>query len=118
MADRQRRPGTKPTYRNGASKADGEEKSRWFDRIDEILKTIRGDEQFLNHWIAKYVLQDDKASIAETAKFPLREAHIEVEAVENKPGSFRAVAYLRPHFQLDELSVSLRCVVLLPDSAR
>jgi type VI secretion system protein ImpC len=75
-------------------------------------------EQFLNHWIAKYVLQDDKASIAETAKFPLREAHIEVEAVENKPGSFRAVAYLRPHFQLDELSVSLRCVVLLPDSAR
>jgi type VI secretion system protein ImpC len=75
-------------------------------------------EQFLNRWIAKYILYDDKASIAEKAKFPLREAHIEVEEVENNPGSFRVVAYLRPHFQLDELSVSLRCVVLLPVAAR
>jgi type VI secretion system protein ImpC len=75
-------------------------------------------EQFLNRWIAKYVLQGDKESLAEKAKFPLREARIEVEEVENKRGSYRAVAYMRPHFQLEELSVSLRCVVLLPNSSK
>ena len=31
-----------------------------------------------------------------------------------KPGRYRAIAYLRPHFQLDELDVSLRLVADLP----
>jgi type VI secretion system protein ImpC len=52
------------------------------------------------------------------AKFPLREATIQVSEVAGKPGVYRAVAYLRPHFQLDEISVSLRLVADLPKSAR
>ena len=71
----------------------------------------RGDwEQFLNSWISNYVLSDDAASPATKAKYPLREARIEVVESPGRPGVYRAVAYLRPHFQIDELSVSLRVV--------
>ncbi len=49
---------------------------------------------------------------------PLREARVEVEEVPGKPGVYRAIAFLRPHFQLDELTVSLRLVAELPASAR
>lgn len=71
-------------------------------------------EQFLNQWISNYVLLDDLASQEQKAKFPLREARIEVSEVAGKPGVYNAVAYLRPHFQLDELTVSLRLVAKLP----
>jgi type VI secretion system protein ImpC len=73
-------------------------------------------EKFLNDWIAQYVLLDDSASPEQKAKFPLREARIEVTEVAGKPGVYTAVAYLRPHFQLDELTVSLRLVAKLPTS--
>jgi type VI secretion system protein ImpC len=43
---------------------------------------------------------------------------VEVVEVPGKPGVYRAVAYLRPHFQLDELSVSLRLVADLPQGAK
>lgn len=75
-------------------------------------------EVFLNRWIMNYVTPDDTASAAIKAQFPLREARIDVQEVAGKPGVFRAVAFLRPHFQLDELSVSLRLVAELPASAR
>jgi type VI secretion system protein ImpC len=48
------------------------------------------------------------------AKFPLREARIEVSEIPGKPGAYNAVAFLRPHFQLDALGVSLRLVARLP----
>ena len=75
-------------------------------------------EVFLNRWIMNYVTPDDTASPSIKAQFPLREARIDVQEVPGKPGVFRAVAFLRPHFQLDELSVSLRLVADLPASAR
>lgn len=74
-------------------------------------------EQFLNQWISNYVLLDDLASQEQKAKFPLREARIEVSEIAGKPGAYTAVAYLRPHFQLDELTVSLRLVAKLPTKA-
>jgi len=74
--------------------------------------------RYLNRWIGQYVTQDDKANQATKAKFPLREARVDVEEVKGKPGVYRAITYLRPHFQLDELSVSLRLVAELPASAR
>lgn len=73
---------------------------------------------FLNRWIAKYVLADDSASQAAKAKLPLREASIQVSDVPGKPGAYRAVAFLKPHFQLDELTISLRLVADLPESTR
>jgi len=75
-------------------------------------------EKFLKIWISQYVLADDTASQSAKAKYPLREARIEVSEVPGKPGAFRAVAFLRPHFQLDELTISLRLVADLPESAR
>ena len=73
---------------------------------------------FLNNWIADYVVADDDAQQSIKAKRPLREARIEVTDVAGKPGVYRAVAFLRPHFQLDELSVSMRLVADLPPPAK
>jgi len=74
--------------------------------------------RFLNRWISQYVTQDDKADQATKAQFPLREARVDVEEIKGKPGCYRAITYLRPHFQLDELSVSLRLVADLPEPAK
>jgi type VI secretion system protein ImpC len=87
------------------------------DKIGSFLS--RNDcQRFLNQWIQNYVTEDDTASQAVKAQFPLREARVEVHEVPGKPGVYRAIAFLRPHFQLDELSVSLRLVAELPQSAR
>ena len=74
-------------------------------------------ETFLNRWISQYVLLDDNATQEQKAQFPLREASIQVAEIPGKPGSYRSVAFLRPHFQLDELSISLRLVADLPKPA-
>ncbi len=73
---------------------------------------------FLNNWIADYVVADDDAPQGIKAKRPLREARVEVQEVPAKPGAYRAVAFLRPHFQLDELSVAMRLVAELPAPAK
>jgi type VI secretion system protein ImpC len=48
----------------------------------------------------------------------LSEARIDVVEIPGKPGAYRAVAFLRPHYQLDEISVSLRLVAELPPPAK
>jgi type VI secretion system protein ImpC len=75
-------------------------------------------ETYLNTWISQYIILDDDASADAKASHPLREARIDVVDVPGKPGAYRAVAFLKPHFQLDELSVSLRLVADLPPSAK
>jgi type VI secretion system protein ImpC len=87
---------------------------------DKIGSFTSRDEiqMFLNRWIAQYVTTDDTATQAAKATYPLREARIDVEEVKGKPGMYRAVAFLRPHFQLDELTVSLRLVASLPQPAK
>jgi type VI secretion system protein ImpC len=87
------------------------------DKIGSFM-TRQDCEKFLNQWISNYVCADDNASQAAKAKLPLREAAIQVSEIPGKPGAYRAVAFLKPHFQLDELSVSLRLVADLPASAR
>ncbi len=87
------------------------------DKIGSFMS--RADcEKFLNQWITNYVTIDETASASTKAKYPLRDARIEVVDVAGKPGAYKAVAFLRPHFQLDELSVSLRLVAELPKSSR
>ena len=73
---------------------------------------------FLNNWIRNYTIGDDDAPAVIKAKNPLREARVEVVDIPGKPGAYRAVAFLRPHYQLDELSVSLRLVADLPPATR
>jgi type VI secretion system protein ImpC len=74
-------------------------------------------EGFLKTWIAEYVLLNDNASQEAKAKHPLREAKIEVIDDPARPGCFQAICHLRPHFQLDELTMSLRLVSKLPAPA-
>jgi type VI secretion system protein ImpC len=69
---------------------------------------------FLNSWISQYILLSDVAPETVKASFPLREARIDVADVPGKPGSYTAVVFLRPFFQLEELTASLRLVATLP----
>lgn len=92
-------------------------KSMMRDKIGSFMS--RQEAQiFLNRWISKYVLENDVAPASQKAKYPLREARVDVTEIPGKPGAYRAVAFLRPHFQLDELSVSLRLVADLPPPAK
>jgi type VI secretion system protein ImpC len=74
-------------------------------------------EYFLNRWIMQYVT-DSSASAESKARRPLSEARVDVMEVPGKPGAYRAVAFLKPHFQLDELTVSMRLVADLPPPAK
>ncbi|MES2673819.1 MAG: type VI secretion system contractile sheath large subunit [Pseudomonadota bacterium] len=75
----------------------------------------RGNVEFyLNTWIANYVLLDDGASQDIKACYPLRQANVIVTEVPGAPGSYRATLFLKPHFQLEELTASMRLFVNLP----
>ncbi|HEY0882938.1 MAG TPA: type VI secretion system contractile sheath large subunit [Archangium sp.] len=80
--------------------------------------TSRGEiESFLNGWINQYVALENAPGSVKARK-PLSEARVDVVEVPGKPGVFRAVAFLKPHYQLDELSVSMRLVAELPPPAK
>jgi type VI secretion system protein ImpC len=87
------------------------------DKIGSAMSRAEA-ETFLNNWVNRYVLADDSGSAAAKAERPLREARIEVMSVPGNAGALRAVAFMRPHFQLDELTVSLRLVAELPAPAK
>ena len=92
-------------------------KSIMRDKIGSFM-TRKDCEDFLNRWISKYVVSTEDAGQEIKAKFPLKEARVEVAEVAGKPGVYRAIAFLKPHFQLDELTVSLRLVAELPPPAK
>lgn len=92
-------------------------KSMMRDKVGSFMSR-KDAENFLNRWVSKYVLLDDNAGQDMKAKFPLREARIDVSEIPGKTGAYRAVAFLKPHYQLDELSVSLRLVSDLPQPAK
>ena len=67
-------------------------------------------EAWLNKWITQYVTTDPKASQETKAKYPLAAAEVQVAEVEGNPGYYTSKFFLRPHYQLEGLSVSLRLV--------
>ncbi|MFT4435074.1 type VI secretion system contractile sheath large subunit [Caballeronia sp. 15715] len=73
-------------------------------------------EKFLNGWISDYVDGDPANSTVITkSQKPLAAAKVEVQEEEGKPGYYRATFWLRPHYQLEKLGVSLRLVSRLPE---
>jgi type VI secretion system protein ImpC len=87
------------------------------DKIGSFMS--RGQcEDFLNRWLMQYVTIDDNAGQETKASHPLREARVTVEDDKARPGCYRAVAHLRPHFQLDKIDISLRLVAELPQAAK
>jgi type VI secretion system protein ImpC len=81
-----------------------------FMEVDDVAS-------WLNRWILNYVNAAEGGGQAIRAKFPLREARVEVTAVPGSPGSYNAVAYLRPWLQMEELTASLRLVARIPQKA-
>jgi type VI secretion system ImpC/EvpB family protein len=67
----------------------------------------------LNDWIAQYVTPDERASPDTKARFPLRQADVRVSELPGRPGNYRMEMHLLPHFQLDELTATLRLVTRL-----
>jgi type VI secretion system protein ImpC len=72
-------------------------------------------EKFLNNWIMNYVDGDPaNSSEATKAQKPLAAAEVVVEEVPGNPGYYTSKFFLRPHYQLEGLTVSLRLVSKLP----
>ena len=74
-------------------------------------------ETWLNNWIVKYVERNPAtASDADKARKPLASAEVVVTEIEGNPGFYAAKFFLRPHYQLEGLTVSLRLVSKLPSA--
>ncbi len=91
-------------------------KSMMRDKVGGFM-TAGGVEQFLNTWISQYVIMDDAAPAHLKAEHPLRDARVDVVEVPGRPGVYQATVFIRPHFQLEELSASMRLVAELPPPA-
>jgi type VI secretion system protein ImpC len=74
-------------------------------------------ELWLNTWISKFCC-DSKSSEEMKAKFPLAAAEVKVEEVAGNPGYYTSKFFLRPHYQLEGLTVSLRLVSKLPSQKK
>ena len=72
-------------------------------------------QRWLQKWVMQYVDGDPtKSSETTKAKKPLAAAEVVVEEVEGNPGYYTSKFFLRPHYQLEGLTVSLRLVSKLP----
>lgn len=69
---------------------------------------------FLDRWIHNYVSADASASADVRARYPLREAQVEVKEIPGSPGAYNAVIHMRPWLQLEELTTSMRMVAKIP----
>ena len=94
-------------------------------RIAHFLKVMARDkvgsfmeasdaEEWLNKWISNFVNASPGASADMKARYPLAEASIEVKEIPGQPGSYSAIAWLRPWLQMEELTASLRLVAKIP----
>jgi type VI secretion system protein ImpC len=83
------------------------------DKIGSFMEASQC-EDWLNRWITNYVNGNPKSGQETKAKYPLAEAKVQVKEIPGKPGSYNAVAYLRPWLQMEELTASLRMVARIP----
>jgi type VI secretion system protein ImpC len=84
------------------------------DKIGSF-KSREAMERWLNDWILNYVDGDPINSTEMTkAERPLAAAEVTVEEVEGAPGYYSSKFFLKPHYQLEGLTVSLRLVSKLP----
>jgi len=74
-------------------------------------------EKWLNAWIMNYVDGDPvNSSEVVKAQKPLAAAEVVVEEIPGAPGYYSSKFFLRPHYQLEGLTVSLRLVSKLPSA--
>jgi type VI secretion system ImpC/EvpB family protein len=65
-------------------------------------------EEYLRRWLQDYTASDDESDQATKARYPLREAQVQIREHPGKPGSYLGVFHLRPHFQLDQIVTAVR----------
>jgi len=83
------------------------------DKIGSFME-VNDCEVWLNRWINNYVNGNAGTNQDLKTKYPLAEARVEVKEVPGAPGSYHAVAHLRPWLQFEELTTSLRLVAKIP----
>ena len=83
------------------------------DKIGSFMEAS-DTQDWLNRWIRNYVNSAENAGQEMRARYPLREAKVEVKEVPGSPGSYTAVAHLRPWLQFEELTTSMRLVARIP----
>jgi type VI secretion system protein ImpC len=86
------------------------------DKIGSFMEAT-DVQRWMNRWIQNYVNTNEEAGQEMKARYPLREAKVEVVEIPGKPGSYNAVAYLRPWLQMEELTTSMRMVARIPQKA-
>jgi type VI secretion system protein ImpC len=98
-------------------------------RIAHYLKVMARDwigafmeasdcENRMNRWIRNYVNAAPAADQKTRARYPLAEARVQVMPIPGAPGSYNAVAHMKPWLQLEELTTSLRMVARIPALAK
>lgn len=83
------------------------------DKIGSFMEASDA-EAWLNRWISGYTNGNPDASAEMKARYPLAAAKVEVRETPGAPGSYNAVAYLKPWLQMEELTTSLRLVANIP----
>ena len=64
-------------------------------------------------WYRKYATANPGTTAETQAKYPLRDAEVNVRELPGRPGIFACTVHLRPHFQLDEITASVKLVTEL-----
>lgn len=84
---------------------------------DKIGSFMEADdvENWLNRWILSYVNASEGGGQEIRAKFPLADAKVRVREIPGRPGSYNAIAWLKPWLQMEELTTSLRLVAKIPE---
>jgi len=94
-------------------------------RFSHFLKVIARDkigsfmeasdcEAWLDRWIHNYVTSDKNPPADIRARYPLAEARVQVREIPGQPGSYNAIAWMRPWLQMEELTTSMRMVAKIP----
>jgi type VI secretion system protein ImpC len=86
------------------------------DKIGSFMEAV-DCERWLNRWITNYVNTNADAGQETKARYPLREARVEVREIPGRPGSYNAIAYMRPWLQMEELTTSMRMVARIPQKS-
>ncbi|MFC3151754.1 type VI secretion system contractile sheath large subunit [Litoribrevibacter euphylliae] len=84
------------------------------DKIGSFMEA-EDVEAWLNRWILSYVNASEGGGQEIRAKYPLADAKVQVKEIPGAPGSYNAVAWLRPWLQMEELTTSLRLVAKIPE---
>ncbi len=77
------------------------------------VKTAEECQELIQSWLTGYCVGSDNVTAEVKARYPLREAQVEVKDVAGRPGSYACAIHLRPHFQLDDIAATFRLVTEL-----